>query len=120
MAILVGGYDRGLDWDAFVDYVAAKPPLAIITMGQNGPRIFERLQAINSKGAFFLSEATDMAEAVLFAKDALHGEGGVILLSPGAPSFGAYADYVERGRHFAETAGFDPNAISKIPGLGLG
>lgn len=119
VAILVGGYDRGLDWDAFVDHVAAKPPRAIITMGQNGPRIFERLQAINAEGAFFLSEAADMAEAVLFAKDALHGEGGVILLSPGAPSFGAYADYVERGRHFAEIAGFDPNAISKIPGLGL-
>jgi UDP-N-acetylmuramoyl-L-alanine---L-glutamate ligase len=120
VAILVGGFDRGLDWDAFVDYVAAKPPLAIITMGQNGPRIFEQLRAINSKGAFFLSEATDMAEAVLFAKDALHFDGGVILLSPGAPSFGAYTDYVERGRHFAEIAGFDPNAISKIPGLGLG
>jgi UDP-N-acetylmuramoylalanine--D-glutamate ligase len=119
VAILVGGYDRGLDWDAFVDYVAAKPPLAIITMGQNGPRIFERLQAINAQGAFFLSEATDMAEAVLFAKDALHGAGGVILLSPGAPSFGSYSDYVERGRHFAEIAGFDPNAISKIPGLGM-
>ncbi len=120
VAILVGGYDRGLDWDVFVDYVAQHPPAAIITMGQNGPRIFEQLQSINSKGAFFLSEATNMAEAVLFAKDALHGEGGVILLSPGAPSFGAYADYVERGRHFAEVADFDPNAISKIPGLGLG
>ena len=118
-AILVGGFDRGLDWDVFVAYVAQHPPVAIVTMGQNGPRIFERLQAINAKGAFFLSEAISMAEAVLFAKDALHGEAGVVLLSPGAPSFGAYADYVERGRHFAEIAGFDPNAISKIPGLGL-
>ncbi len=120
VAILVGGYDRGLDWDAFVQFVAEHPPVAIITMGQNGPRIFEQLQSINAKGAFFLSEATDMTEAVLFAKDALHGEGGVVLLSPGAPSFGQYQDYVERGRHFAEVSGFDPNAISKIPGLGLG
>jgi UDP-N-acetylmuramoyl-L-alanine---L-glutamate ligase len=120
VAILVGGYDRGLDWDVFVDYVAQHPPAAIITMGQNGPRIFEQLQSINANGAFFLSEAINLAEAVLFAKDALHGEGGVILLSPGAPSFGSYKDYVERGRHFAELSGFDPNAISKIPGLGLG
>lgn len=120
VAILVGGFDRGIDWDAFVQYVAQHPPIAIITMGQNGPRIFEQLRAINSKGAFFLSEATNMMEAILFARDALHGEGGIVLLSPGAPSFGAYADYVERGRHFAELAGFDPNAISKIPGLGLG
>jgi len=43
----------------------------------------------------------------------------VVLLSPGAPSFGAYRDYTERGRHFAALAGFDPEAISAIPGLGI-
>ncbi len=44
---------------------------------------------------------------------------GVLLLSPGAPSFGAYQDYVERGRHFAILAGFDPEVISSISGLGI-
>ena len=48
----------------------------------------------------------------------LAGE-GVVLLSPGAPSFGAYKDYVARGRHFAALAGFDPDTISAIPGLGI-
>jgi len=43
----------------------------------------------------------------------------VVLLSPGAPSFGAYRDYTERGRHFAALAGFDPDGISAIPGLGI-
>jgi len=47
-------------------------------------------------------------------------EATVVLLSPGAPSFGAYRDYVARGRHFAELAGFDPDSISAIPGLGIG
>ncbi len=41
------------------------------------------------------------------------------LLSPGAPSFPRYVDYVERGRHFATLAGFDANAISAIAGLGI-
>jgi len=45
---------------------------------------------------------------------------GVILLSPGAPSFGAYRDYTERGRHFAALGGFDPETIASIPGLGIG
>jgi len=27
---------------------------------------------------------------------------------------------VARGRHFAELAGFDPDLISAIPGLGVG
>ena len=49
---------------------------------------------------FHLLEAGDLADAVAQARAALAGE-GVMLLSPGAPSFGAYRDYTERGRHFA-------------------
>jgi UDP-N-acetylmuramoyl-L-alanine---L-glutamate ligase len=117
VAILVGGYDRGLDWEEFAAFVAGKPPKAIICMGQNGPRIAERLRAIANPG-FALHEAANLHQAMQQAQAALP-DGGVLLLSPGAPSFGAYADYVARGRHFAELAGFDPNAISQIPGLGL-
>jgi UDP-N-acetylmuramoylalanine--D-glutamate ligase len=43
----------------------------------------------------------------------------VLLLSPGAPSFGAYRDYAERGRHFAALNGFDPTRTGQIDGLGL-
>lgn len=117
VAILVGGYDRGLDWEAFAAYVAMRPPKAIIAMGQNGARIAERLRTLTAPG-FVLSEAVDLPDAVRQAQQALVA-GGVLLLSPGAPSFGVYPDYVARGRHFAEIAGFDPQAISQIPGLGL-
>ena len=86
-------------------------------MGQNGPRIAERLREVPAAG-FVLIEAHNLAQA-LDAAQAELSDGGVVLLSPGAPSFGAYTDYVARGRHFAELAGFDPNAISRIPGLGL-
>ena len=47
------------------------------------------------------------------------GHDGVLLLSPGAPSFPRYRDYAERGRHFAKAAGFDPDLINTIPGLGV-
>ncbi len=45
---------------------------------------------------------------------------GVMLLSPGAPSFPRYRDYVERGRHFAKLAGFDPDRSSAYPRPGRG
>jgi UDP-N-acetylmuramoylalanine--D-glutamate ligase len=119
VAILVGGYDRNLDWGVFADRMVADPPKAVITMGQNGPRIFERLKQIAVNKHFALAEAAEMEDALRIGREILESE-GVIMLSPGAPSFPRYSDYVERGRHFAKLAGFDPAQISTIPHLGVG
>ncbi len=87
-------------------------------MGANGPHI-KALLAPLAAGRFGLHAAVDLPHAVALARTALGAQGGVLLLSPGAPSFGAYQDYVERGRHFAILAGFDPEVISSISGLGI-
>ena len=133
VALLVGGHDRGLDWSDFAEALSRSPhrdvralaegpayeaPAAIVTMGQNGGRIHALLEGLARDGAFVLREAGDLSEAVALARQALAGE-GVVLMSPGAPSFGAYRDYTERGRHFAQLAGFSPDAITAIPGLGI-
>ena len=118
VAILVGGHDRGLDWQVFADALRVHAPAAVVTMGQNGPRIHALLAQMADGAGFALHAAGDLADAMTQARDALAGE-GVILLSPGAPSFGAYRDYAERGRHFATLAGFDPAAITAIPGIGI-
>jgi UDP-N-acetylmuramoyl-L-alanine---L-glutamate ligase len=118
VAILVGGHDRGIDWAAFANAMRESAPAAIVTMGQNGPRIQALLAPMAAAGMFRLSAANDLADAVAQARAMLAGE-GLVLLSPGAPSFGMYRDYVERGRHFAQLAGFDPDMISAIPGLGI-
>ena len=76
------------------------------------------LAPLAAEGAFVVGGASDLDDAMQQARAALAGE-GVVLLSPGAPSFGPYRDYVERGRHFAALAGFDPDSISAIPGLGI-
>lgn len=121
IALLVGGHDRGLEWHDFVDHMAHDvPPVEIVTMGANGPRIHALLQPLADAGRFGLHAAGDLDEAVRLACSALGAQGGVVLLSPGAPSFGAYRDYVARGRHFAELAGFDPDQIAAIPGIGIG
>jgi len=118
VAILLGGHDRGIDWSGFAQAMRTQAPVSIVTMGQNGPRIFELLAPVAVQGGFTLDAAADLDEAVKLARSRLQGD-GVVLLSPGAPSFGAYHDYTERGRHFAALAGFDPDAITSIPGLGI-
>lgn len=118
VAIILGGHDRGLDWYPFADHLLQDAPVAIVTMGAIGPRINAIIRrACEAKGVR-LDSATDLADAVAKARAALQGE-GVVLMSPGAPSFGMYKDYVERGKDFARIAGFDPERVGEIPGQGV-
>ncbi|MEO8187661.1 MAG: UDP-N-acetylmuramoyl-L-alanine--D-glutamate ligase, partial [Burkholderiaceae bacterium] len=117
VVLLLGGHDRGLDWSGFVETMRTNAPRAIVTMGENGPRIHAMLQD-SANAACTLVPATDLPDAVAQAR-ALSPDVGVVMLSPGAPSFGPYSDYGERGRHFATLAGFDSEAIGTIQGLGV-
>ncbi|WP_426688026.1 UDP-N-acetylmuramoyl-L-alanine--D-glutamate ligase [Rhodanobacter ginsengiterrae] len=116
VTVLVGGHDRGLDWTPFVEAVCRTPPNAIVCMGSNGGRIADALRAGGI--ACPLLRVDDLASAVAEAR-VRTPEGGVILLSPGAPSFDQFKDYAERGRRFSAFAGFDPAAIASIDGLGI-
>ncbi|HEY0178796.1 MAG TPA: cyanophycin synthetase, partial [Dokdonella sp.] len=116
LCVLVGGFERGLDWHAFAERVRAEPPRAIVTMGANGARIHALLAA--GERAYRLETATTLADAVAAARAATP-RGGVVLLSPGAPSFDQFKDYAERGRAFARLAGFDADAIGTVDGLGI-
>lgn len=116
-AILVGGFDRGVSWRIFVDYVAKHPPQAIVTMGANGPAIARELRCIPN-AHFVLVEVSSLADAVARAREATH-DGATILLSPGAPSFDQFRDYAQRGQEFARLAGFDPSPVLRIEGMGI-
>ncbi|WP_424683855.1 UDP-N-acetylmuramoyl-L-alanine--D-glutamate ligase [Frateuria sp. YIM B11624] len=116
VTVIVGGHDRGLDWSGFVEAVSDQADLAIVAQGANGPRIAAALREAQAVGDVTL--VATLAEAVERAR-ALTPAGGVVLLSPGAPSFDQFHDYADRGRHFAELAGFDGQAISGIEGLGV-
>ncbi len=114
VTILVGGFDRGVDWRIFVDYVAKHPPRGIVTMGANGDAIARALDgrdvAVRRSGS--LAEAMQNAQTMT-------PRGGTIVLSPGAPSFDQFRDYAQRGREFARLAGFDPDSIAQIEGMGI-
>lgn len=116
VTVIVGGHDRGLDWSDFVQATRARTQLRIVAQGANGPRITAALRA--AKTAVPLGEAGDLADAVAMARTITPAY-GVILLSPGAPSFDQFKDYAERGRRFAELGGFDGKAIAGIEGLGI-
>lgn len=109
VTILLGGFDRGLNVDELARYVATKPVYAVITMPDNGPRIAETIRKAlddTAESKLLLQEAEDLKGAVSIAKK-ITPAGGVILLSPGAPSYGRFKNFSERGNTFARIAGFD-------------
>jgi UDP-N-acetylmuramoylalanine--D-glutamate ligase len=116
VTVLVGGHDRGLDWTPFVEAMHNAPVNAIICMGSNGARIENALRTAGVACPILL--VTDLAGAVEVAR-ARTPEHGVVLLSPGAPSFDQFKDYAERGRRYAKLAGFDGTAITGIEGIGI-
>ena len=116
VTVIVGGHDRGLDWSPFVQAVKDRGHLRIVAQGANGPRIALALRQARTE--LPLGEAEDFADAVAMARTVTPA-GGVVLLSPGAPSFDQFKDYAARGRRFAELAGFDGTAIAGIAGLGV-
>jgi len=117
VTVLVGGYDRGLDWASFVDAVSHAPPQAIVCMGANGERIESALSTAGVACA--IVRVKTLEEAVVHARW-LTPDGGVILMSPGAPSFDQFKDYAERGLRFAQLAGFAGASSAAIDGLGIG
>jgi UDP-N-acetylmuramoylalanine--D-glutamate ligase len=116
VVLILGGHDRGLDWAPFARALHAAGPAGVVVQGAAGARIACALR--DGLVACPLRETASVADAVAAARR-LAPEGGVVLLSPGAPSFDQFKNYVERGRAFARLAGFDGDAIGEITGLGI-
>jgi UDP-N-acetylmuramoylalanine--D-glutamate ligase len=106
VVLIVGGFDRGLDWTPHLPVFARRIPLAVIGVPDNGPRILEALRDAGIRPAGGLHAQPHLAAAVALARQ-LAPDGALVLLSPGAPSFPQFRDYRDRGRQFAALCGFD-------------
>ncbi len=116
VVLILGGHDRGLDWLPFARALRAQPPGGIVVQGAAAARIMRTLRGVGV--ACPLVETAGLADAVAHARK-LCPPDGVVLLSPGAPSFDQFRNYVERGRAFARLAGLDADVIGDITGLGI-
>lgn len=95
--LLGGGQDRGQDYEELGRALAATGA-TVIGMPSTGPRLLEAARAAGVPSERALA-ATDLAQAVALAA-AQAGRGGVVLLSPAAPSYDRYRNFEERGQCF--------------------
>jgi UDP-N-acetylmuramoyl-L-alanine---L-glutamate ligase len=98
IALVAGGYDRGVDYQPLATMIASRTqPTLLLTMGNAGERIRELVFERNP--TLLQSTFATMDEAVHLGRQFLSG-GGVVLLSPGAPSFDRYKNWEERSHDF--------------------
>ncbi len=95
LTLIAGGFDRGQDYTKLAAKIQ-KMQVKVITLPDTGSRLCA--EVIKCGGEAY--EASDMRRAVAKAKE-ITPSGGVVLLSPAAPSYGVYKNFEERGKDFA-------------------
>jgi UDP-N-acetylmuramoyl-L-alanine---L-glutamate ligase len=95
VTVIIGGHDRGIDYDALIERLQKEPRPGVVLMDASGRRIHTRLGC----GAR-VRLVDSMSDAVAQACE-MTPRGGVVLLSPAAPSYGRYKSFIERGEDFA-------------------
>ena len=98
LVLIAGGFDRGVDYESLASALDARShETVLISIGAAGQRIGEALAQRRPDIAH--EHVTTMRQAVERARAALPN-GGVVLLSPGAPSFDLYRNWEERSADF--------------------
>jgi UDP-N-acetylmuramoylalanine--D-glutamate ligase len=94
VVLILGGVDKGNDYELIRDLVAEKVK-AIVCLGKDNSHIHEALSPVTEAMADTDNMADAVKSAFLFA-----GKGDVVLLSPACASFDLFKNYEDRGRQF--------------------
>ncbi|MBR1766616.1 MAG: UDP-N-acetylmuramoyl-L-alanine--D-glutamate ligase [Bacteroidales bacterium] len=95
--LILGGFDRGIDYSPLVSFLEDHPVSNLVFVGQAGRRIYSRFSILNSQ---YLVE-DDYTKIVPWCV-AHTPQGGVVLLSPAAASYDTFKNFEHRGDFFAE------------------
>lgn len=95
--LIFGGMDRGIDYNAFIDYLKKSKIENLICMPTTGTKIGKKLTD-SKKNIYFV---TSLKKAVALAKKVTK-KNTICLLSPAASSYEAFKNFVEKGNKYKE------------------
>lgn len=99
--LLLGGYDREIDYSPLVEYLMNNKVEHLLFTGNAGKRMMSMLENTGYQGD--MTTFANLPEAFsIIRKKAKQGD--VCLLSPAAASYDQYRNFEERGRIFKELA----------------
>lgn len=93
--VLIGGMDRGINYDSLINYLNSSDVKNVICMYSVGEKLYKKIDEKKSILARNLKEAVDIAKRVT-------KENEVCVLSPAAASYGFFKNFQERGEKFKE------------------
>ena len=97
--LLLGGFDRGIDYSPLVDYLKENPVPHLLFTGKAGKRMMALMDGKRQTHKYY----NNMEEA--FAYIAQYANtGDICLLSPAAASYDQYKNFEERGAKFKALA----------------
>lgn len=96
--LILGGFDRGIDYQPLVDFLKENPIPNLVFVGQAGRRIHSLIHTFTH--SHFLVE-DDYTKIVPWCAEHTP-QGGVVLLSPAAASYDAFKNFEVRGDFYAE------------------
>ncbi|KWW31239.1 MAG: UDP-N-acetylmuramoylalanine--D-glutamate ligase [bacterium P3] len=97
-SLILGGYDRGIDYSPIVDYLAAHDAVRnVVFVGAAGRRMAGALSACDVQRRSFVCDDYRAIVEWCYAHTA---PGRICLLSPAAASYDAFANFEQRGETF--------------------
>jgi len=101
LALLLGGYDRGIDYSELIDVLATRDaPTLVIGLPDSGEHL---VRAIAEKATSTVTSAASSVAEATVKGFAWARPGGVVLLSPAAPSFSQFESWKDRSRAFRDS-----------------
>ncbi len=98
--VILGGFDRGIDYSQLADFLAASQVRNLVLLGAAGKRIGECLQSTGTHPQkLFYINRFDFLKEIVFRETR---PGYACLLSPAAASYDEFANFEERGKRFRE------------------
>jgi UDP-N-acetylmuramoyl-L-alanine---L-glutamate ligase len=99
--LLVGGFDRGLDFTVIAKAILASKVKTLILFPTTGEKIRQMINSIDEKAGSRINyyDVDSMEQAVKIAYEKTTA-GHICLMSPASPSFGLFKDYRDRSAQF--------------------
>ncbi len=100
--LIAGGSDKRLDFNLLAREILVRPKEVILFKGAGTEKLLQAIKKLVPEGKEGIFEVVDTMEAAVALASRSAESGDIVLLSPGAASFGLFQNEFDRGEQFRQ------------------